>query len=190
MIFFHSKTNKMTRTLLAALLFAFIMVASPALSYGQEQETEEPKKEFRFADEDLLKFYDANQELSVLQRETNERIAAVIEENGITMERFNQIARASEMGALQGGLFSEEEIAAFNTVAPAITAIQRDMQSMLQATLMEKGLTTEYYQEIMAEFRSDQELQGHVRELLRERARQAAREARQREREEQEQNNQ
>ncbi|MBW6498003.1 MAG: hypothetical protein K0B09_06430 [Bacteroidales bacterium] len=177
----------MTRTFLAATLFAFIIAAAPALTYGQE--TEEPKKEFRFSDEDLLNFYDVNQELSVLQRETNERIEAAIIENGLTMERFNQIARASEMGALQGGLFSEEEIAAFNIAAPAITAVQRDMQSMLQATLMEKGLTTEYYQEIMGEFRSDAELQGHVRELLRERARQAAREARLREREEQEQNN-
>lgn len=186
MIFFQPKTNKMTRTFLAATLFAFIILAVPALSYGQE--AEEPKKEFRFSDKDLLNFYDVNQELSVLQRETNERIEAVVLENGLTMERFNQIARATEIGALQGGLHAEEEINAFNTVAPQVTAIQRDMQAMLQATLMEKGLTTEYYQEIMAEFRTDQELQGHVRELLRERARQAAREARQREREEQEQN--
>jgi hypothetical protein len=184
---FRSTTHSFSTSLLAATFFAIVLAAFPAVSFSQE--TEEPKKEFRFADEDLLNFFDANQELSVLQRETNERIAAAVEDNGLTMERFNQIARASEIGALQDGIFPEEEISAFNTVAPQITAIQRDMQAMLQATLMEKGLTTDYYQEIMVEFRSDQELQGHVRELLRERARQAAREARQRERELEEQNN-
>lgn len=164
------------------VIFAAIMVfAAPLQSLAQAEEA--PKKEFRFADADLLKFFDANQELSVLQRETQERINAAIESHGLTMDRFNQIVRAAQIGALDGGLYSDEEIEAYNTAAPEVTNIQRDMQAMLQATLIEVGLSSDLYQEIMAEFRSDSELQNHVRELLRERARQAAREARQRERE-------
>lgn len=183
---FRITTQSISTTFFAAILLAAVLIAAPARSYGQE--TVEPTKEFRFADQDLLNFYDANQELSVLSKETNDRIIAEVEANGLTMERFNQIARASEIGALQGGMYTEEEVEAFNTTAPKITDIQRDMQAMLQAVLMEKGMTTEYYEEIMNDFRSDADLQNHVRELLRERARQAAREARQRERELEEQN--
>ncbi|MDX9942290.1 MAG: DUF4168 domain-containing protein [Bacteroidales bacterium] len=181
-------TQSVFKTFFAAILLVTVLFAAPARSYGQE--TEEPKKEFRFADQDLLNFYDVNQELSVLQKETNEKIVAAVEAKGLSMDRFNQIARAAEIGALQGGMYLDEEVESFNQVAPEITAIQRDMQGILQATLMEKGLTTDYYQEIMSEFRSDADLQNHVRELLRERARQAAREARQRERELEEQNKQ
>lgn len=162
------------------LLTAFIAFA-PILTFAQQ--TEEPKKEFKYSNEDLLKFFDANQELSVLQRETQERINQVVVGSGLTMERFNQIVRSSQAGPLQEGQYPENEVAAFNTAAPQVTAVQRNMQAMLSTTLSEAGLSTELYQEILKEFRSSQELQEHVRELLRERARQAAREARQRERE-------
>lgn len=163
-----------------SFIFAVMMIFSaPAQLLAQAEEA--PVKEFRFADADLLKFFDANQELSVLQRETQERISAAVESHGLTMERFNQIVRAAQIGALDGGLYSPEELEAYNTAAPEVTNIQRDMQAMLQATLMEVGLTSDLYQDILSEFRRDSDLQGHVRELLRERARQAAREARQRE---------
>jgi len=174
-------------TYLAIFLLATLFAVTPAISFAQE--TEEPKKEFKFSDEELLKFFDANQELSVLQRETHERINEVVESNGLTMDRFNQIVRASQIGALDAGLYSEDELNAFNSTAPQVTSVQRDMQAMIQATLMEAGLTTDIYQEILGEFRANQELQEHVRELLRERARQAAREARQREREQNQEQN-
>ncbi|MEE4177812.1 MAG: DUF4168 domain-containing protein [Bacteroides sp.] len=183
---FRNTTQSISKTFFAAILTLTVLLAAPALSFGQE--TEEPKKEFRFADQDLLNFYDANRELSELQKETNEKIVAAVEANGLTMERFNQIASAAQIGALDGGMYSEEEISFFNTAAPQITEIQKEMQGKIEAALMELGLNSDYYQEIMNEFRADADLQTHVRELLRERARQAAREARQRERELEEQN--
>lgn len=164
----------------AIILFVLLIALIPAVSIGQQ--TEEPKKEFKYSNEDLLKFFDANQELSVLQRETQERINEVVVGSGLTMDRFNQIVKATQAGPLQEGQYPENELNAFNTAAPQVTEVQRNMQAMLSATLTEAGLTSDLYQEILKEFRSSPELQEHVRELLRERARQAAREARERER--------
>ena len=149
-------------------------------SYADDPE-EAPK--FRFSDEALLGFFDSNQEISALQREIQERINATVEKNGLTPERFRQIGSAAQIGALDTGTFSPEEIAAFNTTAPEVTAIQREQQSMMQALLAEKGLTTQQYQEIIQEFRQNQDLQAYVRELARERALEAAREERRRQRE-------
>lgn len=168
------------RLISAVLLAIAFLAGTPAFS--QVNGTEEEQKEFRFSDEELLSFFDINQEISVLQRETQERIGETVREHGLTLERFNQIAQAAQIGALQGGMYTEEEISAFNEVAPRITEIQREMQRGLQDVIAEHGLTSQRYQEILNDYRTDQDLQAHVREILRERARQQIREAREQER--------
>jgi hypothetical protein len=166
------------------LLALAILFAIPSQVRAEDPPEEEPK-EFRFEDEALLNFFDINQSISVLQRETQERIGLAVEGFGLTMDRFNQIANASRIGALQGGAFSDEEIAAFNEAAPQVTAIQREMQQDMQTIIIEHGLSPQEYQEILTDYRADADLQNHVRELLRERARQRILEERRREREEQ-----
>jgi hypothetical protein len=172
--------------LLSFVIVALLMLSSaPAWSYFQEEE--DTVKVFRFADEQLLGFFDANQDLSALQRETQEKIATTVADHGLTMERFNQIANAARIGALQGGTFSPEEIEAFNTVAPQVTDIQRNMQQMFPMILQEYGLTTDLYQEILTEFRQDRDMQAYVSDLARERAIEAIREERRKEREREQQ---
>lgn len=170
-------------------LFAFaIVVGFSVAAHADDPPEEEKKVEFPFEDEALLGFFDANRELSVLQRETQERISEVIVEHGLSQERFTQIGNAARIGALDSGTFPAEEIEAFNTVAPKITEIQRNMQAMMQGVMAEKGLSTQLYQDILNEFRTNQDLQEYVRELARERAIEAAREERRRQREAEEAN--
>jgi uncharacterized FlgJ-related protein len=54
----------------------------------------------------------------------------------------------------------------------------------MQGVMAEKGLTTQLYQEILSEFRSNQDLQAYVQELARDRAIEAVREERRKQREE------
>lgn len=183
------KTPKMTAQTIAkqlfSVFFAFaIVVGFSVAALADDPPTKEPEIEFPFEDAALLGFFDANQELSALQRETQEQVNETIVQHGLSPERFTQIANAARIGALDSGAFPAEEIEAFNTVAPKVTQIQRNMQGMLQAVMAEKGLTTQLYQEILTEFRSNQDLQAYVQDLARERAMEAAREERRRQREE------
>jgi hypothetical protein len=183
------KTSKMTAQTIAKYLlsvfFAFaIVVGFSVAALADDPPAEEPKIEFPFEDEALLGFFDANRELSALQRETQEQINETIVAHGLSPERFTQIANAARIGALDGGAFPAEEIDAFNEVAPKVTEIQRNMQGMMQGVMAEKGLTTQLYQEILSEFRSNQDLQAYVQELARDRAIEAVREERRKQREE------
>ncbi len=152
---------------------------------GEDEEDEEEDPwadvEFDYADESLLVFFDANQEVSALQRSTQERITETTEDHGLTRERFDQIARAAQIGALQGGNFSSEEIDAFNQVAPHVTQIQREMQGMVQVIIEDHDMEMDKYREILNEFRQDQDLQEYVLHLARERAREKILEERRRE---------
>ena len=179
--------NRKIGAVLTSMLFAFaLVIAQPVnvFAYDDNPENEEEETTFRFEEQVLLNFFDANQEISQLQRQTQERMAETVAQLDLTLERFNQIARASQIGALQGGAFTDDEIQAFNQLGPQVSQIQREQQMMISTILEEKGFTTTSYQEILNEYRSDQELQAHVRELLRERRRQEILEERRREAEE------
>lgn len=178
------KFVSLKKMLFLPLMAAFLLcVSTPVMAQDDPPQEEEERPSFRFDDNTLLNFFDSNREISALQRETQEKIDALLAEHNMTSERFGQIGRAAQIGALTGGTFSNEEIETFNTVAPQVTAIQREQQSSMQALLADKGLTTQLYQEIMNDFRQDRDLQAYVSELARERAIEQVREERRRQRE-------
>lgn len=176
-------TRKKISSVFAVFLFAFTFVmAVPFTSVAgndePEEETETPT--FRFADEALINFFDANRELSEINKEYQEKMTEVAAQHDLTLERFTQIARANQIGALQGGAFSDDEVEAFIALGPKISQIQKEQQQAMQDKLQEKGFTTQSYQDILSEYRSDEDLQAHVRDLLRERRKQEILEERRR----------
>lgn len=177
-------TTKRMRFVFSAMLFALTLLVIQPVSVFADTDTPEEEPTFKFADETLLNFFDANQEISALQRETQEKISETVTQQGLTLERFNQIANANRIGALQGGAFTDDEINAFNVLGPQVSQLQREQQNLMTSLLEEKSFTTASYQEVLTEYRTNQELQGHVRELLRDRRRQEILEERRREAEE------
>jgi len=167
-----------------ALSIFFVFPANATLNNDEPIEEEKEEITFRFVDDALLNFFDANRELSELNRETQEKIALAAQAENLTLERFNQIVNANRIGALQSGMFTDEEVQGFINLGPQITQIQRDQQTQIQQKLEEKGFTSESYQEILNEYRTDANLQAHVRDLLRERRRQEILEERRRDAEE------
>ncbi len=180
-------TKKLSSVVTMVLFAIAFMFAAPVNIFADEPENGEEEKEeitFRFSDEELVRFFDTNRELSELNRATQERMTEACAEHNITLERFNQIARANQIGALQGGAFTDAEVEAFIELGPRISQIQREQQQLIQERIEEMGFTPQSYQEILSEYRGDQDLQAHVRELLRERRRQEILEERRREAEE------
>ncbi len=169
--------------LFVAVAFLFSLPAGLIAQETEEEKEEDPwaDVDFPYEDEVLLAFFDTNQEVSALQRSTNERIEETLAGFGLTRQRFDQIGRAAQMGALQDGAFSNEEIEAFNQVAPQVTEIQREMQGMVQVIVQDNDMSMQEYREILNSFRGDQELQQYVSHLARERARQKILEERRRE---------
>jgi hypothetical protein len=179
-----SLKQKKSITLIPMLLIMIMAIAMPLSAIASNDEPQDEVVTMRYTQEELLNFFDANQEISAMQKEMQDRMAETVASFNMTLERFNQIARANQIGALDAGTFSEEEINAFNQLGPQISQIQREQQAMVNTILQEKGFNTASYQEILTEYRKDQELQAHVRDLLRERRRQEILEERRREPEE------
>lgn len=159
-----------------AIAFAFpVSLLSQEIEVKVEENDEEDPwedHEFAYEDEVLLDFFDINREISRMRQETQQEIAKVADEHGLSMERFQQIANAAQIGQLDGGNFTDEEVEAFNNVAPMVTQLQRQMQQEVQVIVDEGDLSMDKYREILGSFREDAELQEYVTYLARERARQ------------------
>ncbi len=181
-------TNTIGKFFMLFFIVSSLIITLPFNSMAQEpaEEAEEEAdpwadKEFPYDDDTLLTFFDANQEVSAVNRESQERIAETVEEFGLTSERFQQISRAAQMGATQDGAFTTEEIEAFNDVAPLVTNIQRENQATVQMIVEDYDMSMQEYRSILMEFRRDRELQQYVTHLARERAREKILEERRRE---------
>ncbi len=174
--------------ILFALLIAFTAFTGNSLQAQEpeaENETDTVEVSFPYSDEKLLNFFDANQAMSEARRGFQEQMAETVAKEGLTLQRFQQIANANKIGALQGGAFSEEEIQAFNTLGPQISAIQKAMRDRNSQIIVEKGFESPMkYQEILNEYRKDEALRSYVNDLLRERRKQEILEERRKEAEE------
>lgn len=180
------KTYAPAKCFAAFLIAVGLILSLPMNVTAQEPEKEEEEdpwadKDFPYEDEVLLVFFDTNQEVSALQRSTQQRIAETVEQYGLTKDRFDQIGRAAQMGALQEGAFTSEEIEAFNQVAPQVTQLQREMQGMVQVIVEDHDMSMNEYRDILNSFRQDEELREYVSHLARERAREKILEERRRE---------
>ncbi|GEM_PF-1062493 len=173
------------------VFFISMMLVLPLSLIAQEEQQEQEEKEeeeeedpwedveFPFEDEKLLTFFDVNQEISELQRDTREEMAEVTEEHGLSYDRFEQLAQAAQIGQMDA--FSSEEVEAFNEVAPKITEMQRNMQGTMQLIIQEHEMDMDDYRAVLDEFRQDEELREYVSYLARERAREKILEKRRKE---------
>ncbi len=187
MILIKMHLNTISKFFMVFFIASSLIITLPVNTLAQEPAEEEEEtdpwadKEFPFDDETLLTFFDANQEVSAVNRESQERINETVEEFGLTSERFQQISRAAQMGATQDGAFTSEELEAFNEVAPMVTNIQRETQATVQMIVDDYDMSMQEYRNILMEFRRDRDLQQYVVHLARERAREKILEERRRE---------
>jgi len=119
-----------------------------------------------FSDEMLQNFANAVvQVISIQQQGQNEMIEA-IEETDMTVQRFNEINMQAQQMPLEDIEASEEELENFQKANEAVEEVQIELEEILIGTIEEEGLSIEKYEEIMAEYQQNPELQQRVQELM------------------------
>lgn len=80
-----------------------------------------------FTDDQVEKFVAINKETLPAQKEMQEKIMEALKAEGLTMERFQQLAAAAQTGDETLGGATEEEQTSFMTIAQSAMAMQQDM---------------------------------------------------------------
>ncbi len=119
-----------------------------------------------FTDKELQSFANAVVQVISIQQQGQAQMIASIQEEEMTVQRFNEIMLQTQEIALEEIGLSEEELEQYLKVAGEIEKIQIELEAILIESIEEEGLSIEKYEEIMMEYQQNPELQERIQELV------------------------
>lgn len=117
------------------------------------------------SDDELEKFVNVYKVVQTENQELQQGMVEMIEEEGMDVERFNEIhsASSSPEGEVDA---SSEELATHQKVVNKIEKKQSEFQDRVTELIEEEGLTLDRYQEVFQALQADQELQKKFSEMM------------------------
>lgn len=161
------KTKQFAHPVLSIAVIAILLAAPLTAAWAQEPAQQQPSVEMRedFSDNELKSFVKANEKVTVIQAEAEQKMIKAIEGEGLTVERFNQIleqqkdpSRASET--------SVEELQSFNNAAQVILEENTRIEKQMTSTIEEEGIDIETYKQILVAYQQSPEVQSRVNEYV------------------------
>lgn len=152
----------MTFRNIAILFVAILFSASTALA--QQMDMQQQAQPIDLSDSDIEQFVDVYLQQQEIQQVYEPKMIEAIENEGLSLERFQQIIQAQQMGAESDATEAESE--QFQSSMAQIQVIEMDMMSEVEEMLEEEGMDMERYEQIFVAINSDPEIQQKVQEKL------------------------
>lgn len=130
--------------------------------FGEGQATE-----VDLSDEELEQFVEAIVSAQELQMESQEEMMEIVEGEGISVEMYNQITQAQQMGQTEEEIdASAEDMENYNNALQKIMEVEERMEPQMVAAIEETGMSMERYQEINMAVQQDPALQQRIQQEL------------------------
>jgi len=157
--------DKLKRAAFAALFCGASLMASAVVAQqapGQQQAQQ------NFTDQELQQFANATSRLMQVQQAGEQEMIKILQEEKLSVDKFNELAMAQQQQKTGEVKASEEEKAAFDKAAQRMIALQPAMQKNAETAILQDGMTLEKYEQIMLAYRQDPALQERVNKLIEE----------------------
>lgn len=160
--------KKVTSLMLTAL---FVMGGIVGAQQQQQQQQQQPQQQQpmqqqkNYSDEDIDLFANSLVKAMPIQQETEQKMIKEIENEGMELDKFNQIARQMQQGGQPEGV-SEDEMQTFQDISEKIQGIQMEAQKEVNDIISEEGMTPAKYQEMIGAYSSNPELKQKVDQKL------------------------
>lgn len=155
---------KLFTTLLAILFTAggFFQLNAQELPMGQE-----PAAPIEVSDAELEEFVEVAVGTLEIQQQTEMQYPQIIQDAGLTIDKFQEISQAQQMGAANEDIdASEEELNAFDKAMDDIHELNEEAQEQVVAHIESESMELERYEEIAMALQQDQELMQKVQQML------------------------
>ena len=116
-------------------------------------------------DNELKQFVAIVQQIQSINQESQQQMVKVVEDKGLNVERFNQIAQATQDPNKENDA-SEDEMKKFTDISATIEKMYADVQKKIEKNIKTEGLTLERYQEIGVEIQNKPELQEKIQKFI------------------------
>lgn len=155
--------SKMKLNLNALLLCVGIFAGTTAFAQTpvqpQVQETA-----VNVSDAELEKFGQAIQALQTAELETQKKMIAIVEEQDLNIEKFNEIHQAKMQK--QEVKASEADLKKHEKAVAKLDEMQPEIMKLMENIVTQNGLTMERFQQIAAAMQTSPELQQRLQQLM------------------------
>ncbi|WMJ73122.1 DUF4168 domain-containing protein [Cytophagaceae bacterium ABcell3] len=156
--------EKVFRATMAFSLMMLVGFNGFAQEPGMQPDQEQQEVRTDFSEEEIEQFVEATEKVMPIEMAAQEKMTEIVEEEGLTVERYNEIATMQQLG--MEGQISEEEEEAFEAATARVTEIQAEAEAEIRETLNDEGLSLEEFQEIISAYHQDPELRQRVDEKM------------------------
>ncbi len=135
---------------------------------GQMQgQMQQPTIDTEVSDDELDLFLDASARAQEVQMGYQQQMIAIVEEEGIEVETYVQIAEGLQMGQAEEDLnVSEDDMEKFNRASASIEEVGQEMDNQLETAIEDEGMSIERFQEINMALQQDPGLQQRLQEKM------------------------
>lgn len=133
----------------------------------QFQQQQPPSLELEVSDDELMKFVEVSSVAQEVQMESQTEMVGVVEDEGLDVDTYNQIAEAQQSGQSDEELdVSAEDQEKFERATEAIAEIGQEMEGKMAAAIEEEGMEMERFMEINMALQQDQNLQQRIQQMM------------------------
>jgi len=157
----HSKFIK-----IFSLSFIFSLALAVGVSAQQLPQQQQQQVTEDFSDEEIEKFVKINQEIMPIQEQMQGRMMETIEESGLEVERFNQLAQAMQQGNIKDVSDDPQEIAKFNQAGQKVMEMNQEIGEEYQKKMTAHKMDPERFQQIMIAYQQSEKVRSKVDSMM------------------------
>ncbi|WP_257668579.1 DUF4168 domain-containing protein [Parapedobacter tibetensis] len=147
------------------LLVAFL---SFNVAFGQVPTPSQPPLKEDFEQKELTSFLNANAKISEIQMEAQGEMVKIIEAEGISVEKFNQIAQSQQQQYSTAQKNDPKDMESFQKAAEKITGMQQTIEGKMIKTVEGEGLDVNTYQQIAQAYQQSPKVKGQLDKMMEE----------------------
>ena len=156
----------------AALTFAIFLLSTGMLfAQVQQQQPQMPDlpTSTDVSDEEIEQIASTIGELEPIQVKAQQKMGAALEEEGISLERFQQMMMAMQNPQMADQVeITDEEMSIIQSMQPKLMEIQGEAEQEMSAKMEENGLTMQRYRMVVMGAQQDPELMERLQSQLEE----------------------
>ena len=131
---------------------------TPSLDLNQQTSSSE------VSDDELKQFASVYPDVQKKSQEAQQQMAAVIEKDGMKLDRFNAIQTAKLQNQKPDA--SKDELKTFDKITDELDGMQPTLQKNIESAITSSGLSVERFQAIAAAIQSDPQLRTKFQQMI------------------------
>lgn len=117
------------------------------------------------SDAELKKFVSIYKKVQTKNKEAQQKMADAVKAEGITIQRYQQIAQAGKNPKSNVEVTKEEQTK-MKAIKSSFQKIQKKFKSKITGVIKDGGMSTKRYQQVFQQIKSDKELQAEFGKLM------------------------